>query len=437
MGGSVSWRGLADFAATAVSQDEKFARLAVALTTVVDPPLREAADGELRHDGLLQTEAIELLVQLLSRARVINGTLSLPGAATGSDTRAMTDKRKLLDQLKIYRLPSEGSGGVAWTATLLIAAVAAVLGAGGTYLLADSRDSVNADAGHRDDAVAQPQSIPAPAAAAPEPERKSAGENDNGQRILEAAGYVAARRIATVSAEITGRIFEVNVEEGTVVEQGQVLAKLDDAVAVVNLELARANVMALSAQLESIGANLAEARRVRARSEELWRRSLISEAEVTRDKATVDALSANLRSAEANRAVATLEVKRQRELLDDHIIRAPFAGVVTDKNAQTGEIVSPNSAGEGFTRSGICTIVDMDSLEIEVDVNEAFIGRVFVGQTVEANLDAYPDWDIRASVIAVIPTADRAKATVRVRIGFNERDARILPDMGVKVAFFG
>jgi HlyD family secretion protein len=347
----------------------------------------------------------------------------------------MTDKHKLLDQLRICRLPSEGSGGVAWTATLLIAAVAVVLGAGGTYLLADPRDSVNADAGHRDDGVARPQSIPAPAA--PEPERKSGGENDNGQRILEAAGYVAARRIATVSAEITGRIFEVNVEEGTVVEQGQVLAKLDDAVAVVDLELARANVMALTAQLESIAANLAEARRVRARSEELLRRSLISEAEVTRDKATVDALSANLRSAEANRAVATLAVKRQRELLDDHIIRAPFAGVVTDKNAQTGEIVSPNSAGEGFTRSGICTIVDMDSLEIEVDVNEAFIGRVFVGQTVEANLDAYPDWDIPASVIAVIPTADRAKATVRVRIGINERDARILPDMGVKVAFFG
>lgn len=348
----------------------------------------------------------------------------------------MTDKRKLLDQLKIYRSPSEGSGGVAWIAALLIAAVAAVMGAGGTYLLADPRDSANAAAGHRDGAVAQRQSTPAPAAA-PESRRKSAGENDNRQRILEAAGYVAARRIATVSAEITGRISEVNVEEGTVVEQGQVLAKLDDAVAVVSLELARANVKALSAQLESIGANLAEARRVRARSEELWQRSLISEAEVTRDKATVDALSANLRRAEADLLVATLEVERQRELLDDHTIRAPFAGVVTDKNAQTGEIVSPNSAGEGFTRSGICTIVDMESLEIEVDVNEAFIGRVFVGQTVEVNLDAYPDWDIPASVIAVIPTADRAKATVRVRIGINERDTRILPDMGVKVAFFG
>lgn len=153
----------------------------------------------------------------------------------------MIDKRKLLDQLKIHRLPSEASGGGAWTATLLIAAVAAVLGAGGTYLLADSRDSVNTHAGHRDVAVARPQSIPA--RAAPQPQRKSADGNDNGQRILQAAGYVAARRIATVSAEITGRIFEVNVEEGTAVQEGQVLAKLDDAVAVVNLELARANVM--------------------------------------------------------------------------------------------------------------------------------------------------------------------------------------------------
>ena len=108
---------------------------------------------------------------------------------------------------------------------------------------------------------------------------------------------------------------------------------------------------------------------------------------------------------------------------------------MTKKNAQPGEIVSPSSAGGGFTRTGICTIVDMDSLEIEVDVNESFIGRVYPGQKVAAQLDAYSDWTIPASVIAIIPTADRAKATVRVRIKIEIKDDKILPEMGIKVAF--
>ena len=118
-------------------------------------------------------------------------------------------------------------------------------------------------------------------------------------------------------------------------------------------------------------------------------------------------------------------------------LRAPFAGVVVTKNAQPGEMISPISAGGGFTRTGICTIVDMTSLEIEVDVNEAYIQRVKAGQDVNAVLDAYPDWQIPAEVIAIVPTADRQKATVRVRIGFRERDSRVLRDMGVKVAFLG
>ena len=171
------------------------------------------------------------------------------------------------------------------------------------------------------------------------------------------------------------------------------------------------------------------------RVEQLRPQGLATEAELTESGARVDALDADLKRAQADIAVLEVEIERQRERLEDHTITAPFAGVVTVKNAQTGEIVSPGSAGGGFTRTGICTIVDMASLEIEVDVNEAFIGRVFAGQRVVANLDAYPDWDIPAAVIAIIPTADRAKATVRVRIGIEARDARILPDMGVKVAF--
>ena len=171
------------------------------------------------------------------------------------------------------------------------------------------------------------------------------------------------------------------------------------------------------------------------RATRLRKENLVSEAQLTEAESRVEALTADLKRARSDINVLELEVTRQQERLDDHVIRAPYAGVVTVKNAQTGEIVSPGSAGGGFTRTGICTIVDMDSLEIEVDVNESFIGRVFSGQRVVANLDAYPDWDIAASVVAIIPTADRAKATVRVRIGIETRDPRILPDMGVKVAF--
>jgi len=206
-------------------------------------------------------------------------------------------------------------------------------------------------------------------------------------------------------------------------------------VATVNRDFALAQVEVLKARAAAIDANLSEARRQQGRFTNLIDRNYSSRAELTQAEANVANLNASLISANADIEVARLEVRRQQERLDDHTIRAPFAGVVTQKNAQPGEIVAPSSAGGGHTRTGICTIVDMESLEIEVDVNEAFIGRVMPGQKVRANLDAYPDWDIPASVIAIIPTADRAKATVQVRIGIDASDARILPDMGVKVAF--
>ena len=238
--------------------------------------------------------------------------------------------------------------------------------------------------------------------------------------------------MATVSAEIMGLITEVNVEEGMEVRAGQVLARLDSALATVNLELAEARVRALKARSEAVAANLDEARRNHKR---VMGNDFSSEAEKSRALSTLENLTASLESAREDIEVAALEVRLQQERLADHTIRAPFAGVVTVKNAQTGEIVAPTSAGGGFTRTGICTIVDMSSLEIEVDVNESFIGRVHPGQRVAANLDAYPDWTIPASVIAIIPTADRAKATVQVRIKIEQQDPRILPDMGVKVAF--
>lgn len=257
------------------------------------------------------------------------------------------------------------------------------------------------------------------------------------ETVLNASGYITARRMATVSAEVMGLITSVDVEEGMSVTEGQVLARLDDAKARVNLDFALAQVEVLQARQASIIANLEEARRQRVRYAGLMDRNYSSRAQLTQSEAAVESLQAELASARADIEVARIEVQRQQERLEDHTIRAPFGGVVTQKNAQPGEIVAPSSAGGGFTRTGICTIVDMDSLEIEVDVNEAFIGRVSPGQKVSANLDAYPAWDIPATVVAIIPTADRAKATVRVRIGIDAKDARILPDMGVKVAFLG
>ena len=255
------------------------------------------------------------------------------------------------------------------------------------------------------------------------------------QQILNASGYITARRKATVSAEITGRIVEVFIEEGTVVEEGQIVAQLDDTLAKVDLDLAKARVRSAEARITEIEADLAEAKRVLARTEELVKTQHASEAALTKAQARVDTLMSSYERAAVDIEIAKLQVTRQTETVEKHVIRAPFAGVVVAKNAQPGEMISPVSAGGGFTRTGICTIVDMDSLEIEVDVNESYIGRVFAGQKVLATLDSYPDWDIPAAVIAVVPTANRDKATVKVRISLGVKDPRILPDMGVKVAF--
>lgn len=254
--------------------------------------------------------------------------------------------------------------------------------------------------------------------------------------ILNASGYVTARRVATVSAETMGLITEVGVEEGMHVKEGQVLARLDDRKADVNLQLTQAQTQTQVQRLKSVVTDLEEAERVLARLSQLEQENFSSEAQRTRAETDVAKLRASLASGQAELEVARLNVARAQETLDDHTIRAPFSGVITAKNAQPGEIVAPAAAGGGFTRTGICTLVDMESLEIQVDVNEAYIGRVVPGQKVIANLDAYPKWDIPASVIAVIPSANRAKATVQVRIKISQLDSRILPNMGVKVAFF-
>ncbi len=255
--------------------------------------------------------------------------------------------------------------------------------------------------------------------------------------VLDASGYVVARRQATVSSKVTGKVIEVLIEEGMRVEEDQVVARLDDTTQQAQLALAQAQADSARAALDEIGAQLRIARLERDRLRDLAERNLTSESSVDSAEATYDELAARLETGRENVTVAERNVALAEDALSNMTIRAPFSGMVVTKNAQPGEMISPVSAGGGFTRTGICTIIDTDSLEIEVDVNEAYIQRVNAGQPVSATLDAYSDWRIPAEVIAIIPTADRQKATVKVRIGFLERDERILRDMGVKVAFLG
>lgn len=253
--------------------------------------------------------------------------------------------------------------------------------------------------------------------------------------VLDASGYVTARRQATVSSKVTGKIVEVLVEEGMEVEEGQVLARLDDSTPRAALSLSRANLQAARGALAETEARLAKARLDLARAERLVADAVAPQDQLDAAATEVDALAARLALERERVEVAAREVALQEIAVSDMVIRAPFAGVAISKNAQPGEMISPVSAGGGFTRTGVSTIVDMSSLEIEVDVGESYIQRVHPGQRVEATLDAYPDWRIPAHVITTIPAADREKATVTVRIGFDRLDPRILPDMGVKVSF--
>jgi RND family efflux transporter MFP subunit len=255
--------------------------------------------------------------------------------------------------------------------------------------------------------------------------------------VLDASGFVVARRQATVSAKITGKVMSIDVEEGMTVKAGQVLARLDDSQARLQYALAERQIEATQGGLSEVEVRLTEAQRTLVRNEKLFADKLVSEAALDAARADVAALTAQRAALQGQLAVSRSTLRVRGQDLEDLVIRAPFAGVVISKDAQPGEMISPISAGGGYTRTGIATIVDMDSREIEVDVNEAFINRVHDGQKTEAALDAYPDWRIPSHVVNVVPAADRQKATVRVRIGFDQLDPRILPDMGIKVRFLG
>lgn len=343
-------------------------------------------------------------------------------------------QRELLDRLRIDRDEDDEEGGGRWLIVAFIF-VCVLLVAGALYMfwpLKSDGETTVADTSQAPNAAGSP-SASAPtgtAGSAPAPAGPSAGG------VLSASGYVVARRLATVSAEITGRISEVLVEEGMTVEAGQVLARLDPTLAQIDLGIAEANVRAARGGLGAAEADRAEAKRALTRIQGLKAGDYSSTADNTRAQAAAQATEARHAQAQGNLASAEQALNRAKAILDKHEVRAPFAGVVTTKDAQPGEIVSPAAAGGGFTRTGICTIVDMNSLEIEVEVNESFISRVKPGQKASATLDAYPDWEIPASVTAIIPTANRDKATVKVRVAIEARDPRILPEMAAKVIFY-
>ena len=297
----------------------------------------------------------------------------------------MSDRENLLNNLKIDRSASPAAGGQQSSKLYLLAISVLIVGLFWWLFLSD-------------DELKEVTTFTV----------KSLEMSDaSATSILDASGYVVARRRATVSSKMTGKVIKVFIEEGMYVEEGQILAQLDDST--------------MQADLNYSQSQLNEAKRIFNRTQELAKDELASQA-------ALDAARASVEGLEALNAI-------RKQVVQDMKILAPFSGVVVYKAAQPGEMISPVSAGGGFTNTGICTIVDMDSLEVEVDVNEAFINRVKPGQPVITNLNAYPKWDIPSEVIAIIPTADRNKATVKVRIALLEKDERVLPDMGSRVSF--
>jgi len=265
----------------------------------------------------------------------------------------------------------------------------------------------------------------------------SEGTGGAGARLLNASGYVVPRLQAVVSSKVTGKVSEVLVEEGMHVAAGQVLARLDDTTVADQVRVAESQLASSQAQASQAEVEHANAARDLERTKALFARHLVSQSDMDGAETKEASLKATVDSLQQQVGVSRNSLDLDQQLLRDMVIRAPFAGVVVSKDAQPGEMISPNSAGGGNTRTGIATVVDMSSLEIEVDVNEAYIGRVHAGQKVDAVLDAYPDWHIPSHVVSIIPTADRDKATVKVRVGFDKLDPRLLPQMSIQVWFLG
>ncbi len=325
---------------------------------------------------------------------------------------AGSDKSQLLHQLRIDRSEREetAAGHGKWW---LIAGIGAAVIAAAAILVLTHDSAIE---------VSEATAVAASAAAEP-------------AAILQATGYVTAEREATVSSEIPGQLSHVSVQEGEVVHRGQVLAQLEDATQRAALDQADAQLAAARAQLRQYQVQLAQARRDFGRDQALIGQHLVSEEDYETARTQAATLAAQVKTQQRQVDLARTGVQAAQVQEDYTIVRAPFSGVVVDKAAQVGEMISPIFGGGAFEAAGIATIVDMSSLEVDVDVNEAYIHRVKPGQPAMAVLDAYPDWNIPAHVIAIVPTADKSKATVKVRVAFEKLDPRILPDMGVRVSF--
>lgn len=320
----------------------------------------------------------------------------------------------LLKELRIDGAQREDRGGVpTWAWGLIASAVVlALAGGAGWWFLAGSRP-----------VAVQTATV------------RANGQAAAANAVLQATGYVTARRMATVSAQMTGTLTEVLIDEGFKVRKGQVLARLDDTGLRASLAAAEAQVYTAEANLGQLRAQLAQAQADERRQAELNASGMTTRQSREQAATSVKTVSAQLEAAQRQVQAAQAQVRVARVNFDYATVRAPFDGVVTARAAQVGEIISPLSAGGGFTRTGVGTIVDMDSLEVTVDVNEAYIAQVKPDMPCEAVLDAYPDWKIPAHVVAVIPSADRGKATVKVRVALEQKDERVVPDMGVRVSF--
>jgi RND family efflux transporter MFP subunit len=307
------------------------------------------------------------------------------------------DKSSLLDSLKIERSASVRRKGPSLWLIAGIAVMAIAAGGAGWYFWPDNSVAVHA--------------VTASALG-------SGGASGTG---LDASGYIVARRTATLSAKILGKLTEVNFEEGQKVKTGEIVARLDDS-----------NYSALlrQAQAQEVAAKQAydDAAPIYERYQRLKAQGAISTDAVENQRIAYDTARTAL-------DVAKTAVTFAQANENDTYVRAPFDGIVTVKVAQVGEVVAPSAAGGGSTRTGIVTMVDMNSLEGLIDVSENYIDRVDVGGNAVIHLDAYPDWDIPGSVIAIIPTADQSKGTVQVRVAIKTKDTRILPEMAARVTF--
>jgi len=338
----------------------------------------------------------------------------------------MNSTSSLLQQLRIDRDESWRPGNANRRRPWLGAGLVAALVAGPIVGWIAARPDVGPESAH---AKAQPSSVQTPSV--------QTGTAPVTTAALDASGYVVARRQATVSSKATGRVAEVLIEEGQRVEKGEVIARLDSSATSAALAESAARLAQAQANLDAARIAAEDAHPIFRRNEQQYARALISSQAFDAARAAYNATRADVAVKERAVDVARAGVLVAERNHDDTVIRAPFSGIVTVKAAQPGEIVSPLSASSGFARTGIGTIVDMDSMEVEIDVNESFIALVHPGQDALVRLNAYPELDIAAETVAVIPAVDRSKATVRVRLRFKQKDPRILPDMGVKVTFLG